>query len=69
MNPHVQQLLHAIQTYCVATGNKPSTACRKALGNSKVHQKLLDGGSITLATHERGMRWFEKNTPAHEGSA
>ena len=50
-------------------GCEPAHLCRIAAKNNKLHSKLVAGGSCTLDTVERFMKWINCNPPNAEGAA
>jgi hypothetical protein len=57
-------LVRIASIYAAHKGLKLSTVAAYAVNDGKVLKKLADGGSCTIATGEKLLRYFEANWPA-----
>ncbi len=58
-------LISRIEAYCAASGYTPGTVGLKAVNNSRLYERLRDGGSCTLETAGRLLEWLASNPPAN----
>src|SRR5690606_36788495 len=58
-------LLSEIEAFSRQAGIKPSTLGRKAVNDGKLHERLRNGGSVTLETADRIRRWMREYRVEH----
>ena len=59
-------ILDEIERFCAATGLKPSTVCRRATGNPRLHERLpnkLDKLEADVRAIREFMRGYPVSTP------
>jgi predicted Rdx family selenoprotein len=56
-----QEIVAAIDRYCNETGLSPATVGFRAHRDSKIYDRLKDGGSCSPKTYEKVMDWFNNH--------
>jgi len=59
-----KELIKRIEKAAALRGVAPSTYTRLAVNDSKIHKKLIAGGSITLATFRKLNEFMDKQGTA-----
>lgn len=55
-----EQLLSEIESYASKHGIAPATVTSRAVGNSRLHKRLCEGGSCTLGVADRLRQFMSK---------
>lgn len=57
------ELIAAIEQYGLRAGIAPATVTGRAVGNSRLYQRMKGGGSCTVDVAERLLIFFQTNPP------
>jgi hypothetical protein len=61
---HRDKLLTIFDGYCAATGTSESRVSTIVLNGGHRALSIRNGGSFTVRTYERALRWFSAHWPA-----
>lgn len=56
-------LIRMIETFAQSWGIAPATVTSRAVGNSRLYQRMLDGGGCTLGIAEKLIAYMDQNPP------
>ena len=65
--PGMDELIREIEAYCRRAGISPATLCVRAVGNSRLYNRLTRGGECLPRTIARLRRYMAEHPP--EGAA
>jgi hypothetical protein len=57
-----EQIISRIETFAASQGIAPATVTSRAVGNSRLYRRMLQGGDCTTEVAARIVRYIEKNS-------
>lgn len=60
------QLINAIEAHAQRRGLAPATVTSRAVGNSRLHRRLVDGGDCTTGIAAKIIAFIEADHPAEQ---